>query len=78
MQTLRRALETANVRSGIRQPAHDCCTLKALHCGVWLALLHLQADGCLRAMQLPHLLFYGPPGTGKTSTALAIARQLYG
>lgn len=28
--------------------------------------------------QLPHLLFYGPPGTGKTSTALAIARQLYG
>jgi DNA polymerase III delta prime subunit len=29
-------------------------------------------------MQLPHLLFYGPPGTGKTSTALAIARQLYG
>lgn len=31
-----------------------------------------------RAAQLPHLLFYGPPGTGKTSTALAIARQLYG
>ena len=28
--------------------------------------------------QLPHLLFYGPPGTGKTSTALAIARELYG
>ena len=28
--------------------------------------------------QLPHLLFYGPPGTGKTSTALAIAKQLYG
>lgn len=24
------------------------------------------------------MLFYGPPGTGKTSTALAIARQLYG
>ena len=31
-----------------------------------------------RIMQLPHLLFYGPPGTGKTSTALALARQLYG
>jgi len=30
------------------------------------------------SIQLPHLLFYGPPGTGKTSTALAIARQLYG
>jgi len=29
-------------------------------------------------VQLPHLLFYGPPGTGKTSTALAVARQLYG
>ena len=28
--------------------------------------------------QLPHMLFYGPPGTGKTTTALAIAYQLYG
>lgn len=27
---------------------------------------------------LPHLLFYGPPGTGKTTTAVAIARELYG
>ena len=27
---------------------------------------------------LPHLLFYGGPGTGKTTTALAIARQMYG
>ncbi|KOM41546.1 hypothetical protein LR48_Vigan04g174400 [Vigna angularis] len=26
----------------------------------------------------PHMLFYGPPGTGKTTTALAIARQLFG
>jgi replication factor C subunit 2/4 len=24
------------------------------------------------------MLFYGPPGTGKTTTALAIAYQLYG
>ncbi|RZC06991.1 Replication factor C subunit 2 isoform E [Glycine soja] len=26
----------------------------------------------------PHMLFYGPPGTGKTTTALAIAHQLFG
>ncbi|KDP32826.1 hypothetical protein JCGZ_12118 [Jatropha curcas] len=26
----------------------------------------------------PHMLFYGPPGTGKTTSALAIARQLFG
>lgn len=30
------------------------------------------------SLQCPHMLFYGPPGTGKTTTALAIARQLYG
>lgn len=28
--------------------------------------------------KLPHLLFYGPPGSGKTSTAITIARHLYG
>ena len=32
----------------------------------------------LHAQRLPHLLLYGPPGTGKTSTALALARQIYG
>eukprot|EP00850_Spirogloea_muscicola_P019415 SM000190S04851 [mRNA] locus=s190:38964:41642:- [translate_table: standard] len=37
-----------------------------------------EAQQTVLALQLPHLLFYGPPGTGKTSTALAIARQLFG
>lgn len=32
----------------------------------------------LKNPQLPHMLFYGPPGTGKTSTALALARELFG
>jgi replication factor C small subunit len=27
---------------------------------------------------LPHLLFAGSPGTGKTTTALVVARELYG
>jgi len=27
---------------------------------------------------IPHMLFYGPPGTGKTTSALALARDLYG
>eukprot|EP01069_Polyplicarium_translucidae_P006824 Polyplicarium_translucidae@DN3026_c0_g2_i1.p2 len=27
---------------------------------------------------MPHMLFYGPPGTGKTSSAHALARELFG
>ncbi|KAG6671826.1 hypothetical protein I3842_16G024100 [Carya illinoinensis] len=32
----------------------------------------------LQTSNCPHMLFYGPPGTGKTTTALAIAHQLFG
>ena len=27
--------------------------------------------------QMPHMLFHGPAGTGKTTTAVAIANELY-
>ncbi|PON47370.1 Replication factor C subunit [Parasponia andersonii] len=32
----------------------------------------------LETANCPHMLFYGPPGTGKTTTALAVAHQLFG
>ncbi|KAK2659448.1 hypothetical protein Ddye_005981 [Dipteronia dyeriana] len=32
----------------------------------------------LETTSCPHMLFYGPPGIGKTTTALAIAHQLFG
>lgn len=32
----------------------------------------------VKERNIPHLLFTGPAGTGKTTTALAIARELYG
>ena len=32
----------------------------------------------VRAGNLPHLLFAGPAGTGKTTSAIALARELFG
>jgi replication factor C small subunit len=37
-----------------------------------------RVEGFVKHKNLPHLMFTGPPGVGKTSTALVIAKQLYG
>lgn len=35
-------------------------------------------ESFIKSKNLPHLLFAGSPGTGKTTTALVVARELYG
>lgn len=39
--------------------------------------IKLLLEQAIKKKNLTHMLFYGPPGTGKTSTALALAKQLY-
>src|SRR3990167_5991579 len=37
-----------------------------------------RGEAFVRHQNIPHLLFAGPPGVGKTSTAIVMAKQLYG
>jgi replication factor C subunit 2/4 len=39
--------------------------------------IKLLLEQAIKKKNLTHMLFYGPPGTGKTTTALALAKQLY-
>ena len=39
--------------------------------------IKLLLEQSIKKKNLTHMMFYGPPGTGKTSTALALAKQLY-
>ena len=69
VHTLQKALESSNVRCPCLVESYG------LH---WYPIAAPHTCHSICCAQLPHLLFYGPPGTGKTSTALAMARQLYG
>ena len=75
MQTLEKAMQSANVR--VKPVSCQHVSLASTRSQRLADEQPVNASASV-ALQLPHLLFYGPPGTGKTSTALAIARQLFG
>ena len=40
--------------------------------------LQMQLENMVQIGKIPHLLFHGQPGVGKTSTAVALANDLFG
>lgn len=74
VRVLINTLETGSVipsSSSSSSSSYSCCSFYPNS-----LIQSIAASIC--ALQCPHMLFYGPPGTGKTTTALAIAHQLFG
>lgn len=72
VRVLTNTLETASVRIISFSFRLWWCCVFLLNTLLILCCLRLLVEQC------PHMLFYGPPGTGKTTTALAIAHELFG
>lgn len=76
VRVLTNTLETANVWSFSLHPG----PFVYMHTAAWTlpSFMFPYITFLMYCLQCPHMLFYGPPGTGKTTTALAIAHQLFG